>query len=237
MEKVDSNPQSLCSFKRSFYPSLSLNPELLEFFTIERLDVSAIETKKLKYLDRKLEIERMKKLQGQKSQLRDDKLRRNKEEMTKIRLSAQNRQEEHIQKQQKEFEHLCSAQKMMSSCPNIQDIKTAEFYLEAQNWDLDVAIQTYAESSGDTNIVGYQPKNLCTIKFILPTGAEFVEKFDKSQQMWCMLSKIYERLPEQRNFCVKTSRNAQPIKFEDMTQITFSSFGIGANSTLIVEYI
>ncbi|CAG9311661.1 unnamed protein product [Blepharisma stoltei] len=231
------NSQAIFTIKKCLIPPIEIDPRLLKSALIEEIDTSGLNLKLNKYLNRKHEIQNMKRLQSQKSQLRDEKLRKNKEEMARIRQENQKRQDEKAQQDQREYQRLCKAQELMSACPNIYDVNAAFFYLEAGNWDVAKAIQCYSESSGDMAPADIaRNRARINIRFIMPNGAEFTEVFDASQPMWSMLSKIYEKLTERRNFVVKTSRASPPIKMEDMTRVTFTQFGCEPNTTFIVEY-
>ena len=211
--------------KESFIAPFKVNPNILRANLSDPLEVFNLpQDFKQKYKDRIEELRLAKEMR----------LRQRTNPSETIRVKKANLEAKRISRnstQIAEFQRIKLIQEMMNRCQGLTDFESAKFYLEAQEWDINKAINFYSECTGESSRV-----NHVTITFVLPNNNTFTSTFDPSQLMWSMLAPIYEKLPEKREFVVRTSERGQVIDMDRMTEKSFKDFGIGQSATMYVQY-
>ena len=89
---------------------------------------------------------------------------------------------------------------MMTFCEGLEDYNVAMFYLEAQQWNVDQAISAYCDCTGSQDL---RQITMYSITFVLPDKSRFSQEFEASASLWNMLTTVFEKLPEQREFQLK----------------------------------
>jgi len=199
-----------------------------------------VETELLKkYQDRQEEIEQMREMRKERRETKDSSARNRKSMEIKLMQEEQDkRNQERKQREQVQNERYAKAQQMMACCRQINDMKTATFYLESQNWDLEKALAFYREYTGDVPQSLYVKKSI-RVRFEFPDGKTLDSEFDPSGLLWQVMPVIYSNLPEKREFLVRTHNEiiSEVITEETMTTRTFKELSPGSEfMTMEIEY-
>ena len=225
----------LFKIKSTLLPSLNIDSSLLGYKSPAKKDLFTYEQDLLtRYMDRKSELEALKELANEKVKAKTiDQRRSVGEEFQKMLKLNQVKIEEREQKVQNSSQTQAKINELRRACPAIKDDSEANFYLEANNFDVSLAARFYTSCTGRSNVA---QSNRINIKFILPEKTEFTDMFDYNSLMWGMLEKVHLHMKIKKSFVVKVKNTGKEITFEEMTKKTFSNYGLVNNTTLMIIY-
>jgi hypothetical protein len=225
----------LFKIKSSLLPSLNIDSSLLGYKSPASKNLFTYEQDLLiRYTQRKEELKSLKELENQKSKAQTHDQRRSVgEEFQKMLKQTQVNIEEREKKVHSSSQVQDKIAELRRICPGIKDASEANFYLEANNFDVAKASSFYTSCTGRSNVAQSSKINL---KFILPDKTEFVEQFDYNSLMWGLLEKVHLHMKVKRSFKVKVKMTGKEITFEEMTKRTFSNYGLVNNTTLSIIY-
>lgn len=102
----------------------------------------------------------------------------------------------------------------------------ARALLSSNEWSVEAAVKAFFASDNSSSI---------QVEFMLPKGASFKQRFEKQEVLWGCLQAVYSKLNSDQKFSIKQAQGGREFSYEEMSSITFGSFGVN-RLTLWVEF-